>query len=333
VRRIAVVAACVGAGWLVLLLVLGLALGARQEAKTTERLAESLQAQVTIADSNLALIRGRWELAQLAIRHDDVLGKLAIDVAGVRCELAPLGWALVDRDCSELVVRGVRMEVSSTALFRVKRPKRRPVHADRIVIDDAELVFEPSAFVPNLGRVAIAIEHAESGPTVLCTPLSWLLTLDQLHARLDLPAGIALHLDYAHGTLTATRNRMPRWLSEGISVYEERQANPAWGETMNLDYRRLILGGEATPITNLSSAFLTPRSPLHLQFAYFESSMVVDFPVQKFGFDTLKSCFRARKPDRHGNRTLAQTACDGCALRCAGRRTRQLPPPPEPQRV
>lgn len=202
-RRIAIWAACLVAVWLVLLLVLGFALGARQEARTTERLAASLQAQVTAGGSDLALIRGRWTLSQLAIRHDDVLGTLAIDVAGVRCELAPLGWALVDRSCSELAVRGVRMEVSSTALFKVKRPKRKPVHADRIVIDDAELVFEPSAFVPNLGRIEIAIEHAESGPTLLRTPLSWLLTLEQLRARLDLPAGIALHLDYAHGTLTA----------------------------------------------------------------------------------------------------------------------------------
>src|SRR5690606_33620335 len=31
-------------------------------------------------------------------------------------------------------------------------------------------------------------------------------------------------------TLTLTANRMPRWLSEGISVYEERQANTAWGQ-------------------------------------------------------------------------------------------------------
>src|SRR5213075_1287640 len=27
-------------------------------------------------------------------------------------------------------------------------------------------------------------------------------------------------------TLQLTKNKMPRWLSEGISVYEERQANP-----------------------------------------------------------------------------------------------------------
>ncbi|MDF1844961.1 MAG: tetratricopeptide repeat protein, partial [Rubripirellula sp.] len=32
-------------------------------------------------------------------------------------------------------------------------------------------------------------------------------------------------------TLEKTKNRMPRWLSEGISVYEERKRNPAWGES------------------------------------------------------------------------------------------------------
>jgi tetratricopeptide (TPR) repeat protein len=36
--------------------------------------------------------------------------------------------------------------------------------------------------------------------------------------------------EYCHVvTLQFTRNKMPRWLSEGISVYEERQADPAWG--------------------------------------------------------------------------------------------------------
>ncbi|MEI6297602.1 MAG: hypothetical protein WCO84_08280, partial [bacterium] len=34
-------------------------------------------------------------------------------------------------------------------------------------------------------------------------------------------------------TLQMTRNKMPRWLSEGISVFEEAQANPTWGQHMN----------------------------------------------------------------------------------------------------
>ena len=83
-------------------------------------------------------------------------------------------------------------------------PKRAPIRARRVVIDDAQLVFAPSAFLPSLGRVAIAIDHAEAGPTVFRTPLSWLLALDTLSMRLDLPAGISLHLAYRGGKLSAS---------------------------------------------------------------------------------------------------------------------------------
>jgi tetratricopeptide (TPR) repeat protein len=89
-------------------------------------------------------------------------------------------------------------------------------------------------------------------------------------------------------TLHKTRNKMPRWLSEGISVYEERQSNPAWGQSMNGPYRELILSGKMTPVSELSSAFLAPPSPMYLQFAYFESSLVVEYLVEQFGLDALQ---------------------------------------------
>ncbi|MFC1637257.1 peptidase MA family metallohydrolase, partial [Planctomycetota bacterium] len=90
-------------------------------------------------------------------------------------------------------------------------------------------------------------------------------------------------------TLNLTQNKMPRWLSEGISVYEELQQNPAWGQQMTPEYRRMILDGELTPIGNLSGAFLNPPSPMHLQFAYYESALVVEFIVEKYGFASLKA--------------------------------------------
>jgi tetratricopeptide (TPR) repeat protein len=90
-------------------------------------------------------------------------------------------------------------------------------------------------------------------------------------------------------TLSLTANRMPRWLSEGISVYEESQHNPTWGQQMNPTYRRMILGGELTPIGNLSAAFLSPKTPMHLQFAYYESALVVEFLVQRSGLASLKA--------------------------------------------
>ena len=40
-----------------------------------------------------------------------------------------LGWALIDRDCSDLAVRGVRLEMSTLALFNVMNPNQKPIRA------------------------------------------------------------------------------------------------------------------------------------------------------------------------------------------------------------
>lgn len=203
VRRALLITASAFLVWLGVLLILGYVLGSRQERGTASRLADSLQAKVAIGESDLALVRGRWEFEDLSVRRDDVMGHLAISVAEVRCELGPLGWALIDRDCGELAIRGTRLEVSSTALFKVRAPKRRPIHADRLVIDDAVLVFLPSAIAPSLGRVEITIEHAESGPTILRTPLSWLFSVRELAARFVI-GDVTLQLTYKRGVLSAT---------------------------------------------------------------------------------------------------------------------------------
>ena len=89
-------------------------------------------------------------------------------------------------------------------------------------------------------------------------------------------------------TLQMSRNKMPRWLSEGISVYEERQENPTWGQWMNREYRKRVEDGRLTPIGEMSSAFLAPESNMDLQFAYYQSSMVVEFMVERYGIEPLR---------------------------------------------
>jgi tetratricopeptide (TPR) repeat protein len=94
--------------------------------------------------------------------------------------------------------------------------------------------------------------------------------------------------EFAHVvTLNLTHNRMPRWVSEGISVYEERQHNGAWGERMTPAYRQMILGGDLTPVGKLSGAFLNPKSAAHVQFAYYESSLVIEYVIDTYGFEAL----------------------------------------------
>ncbi|HRE79907.1 MAG TPA: peptidase MA family metallohydrolase [Opitutaceae bacterium] len=89
-------------------------------------------------------------------------------------------------------------------------------------------------------------------------------------------------------TLQYTHNKMPRWLSEGISVYEENVTDPAWGMQMTPKFRAMIRDGKLTPLAKLSSVFITAPNPEAVQFAYFQSSLVVEFLVDRYGLDAIK---------------------------------------------
>ena len=97
--------------------------------------------------------------------------------------------------------------------------------------------------------------------------------------------------EYCHViTLTATKNKMPRWLSEGISVYEEKQRHPHWGQKMTPDYRRMIIeDGDLTPIRDMTGAFFQPESGEHLMFAYYQSMLVVEYLIEQHGLDALRA--------------------------------------------
>ncbi len=106
-------------------------------------------------------------------------------------------------------------------------------------------------------------------------------------------------------TLTLTKNQMPRWLSEGISVYEESQRNPIWGMAMKADFRRMILEENATtPVGQLSSAFLNAKDHEHTMFAYYQSSQVVSYLMETFGLERVQGILRDLAAGKRINEAL-----------------------------
>jgi hypothetical protein len=176
--------------------------GDRRAQAIADRLGETLQATASVRDHDLALIRGRLEIEHLEVKRDDLIGKLSLEVGEIRCDLWPFGGALIDSSCRELAISDLRLELSTFGLFKLKKPTRPPIRASRVVIDKASLVFSPAAVVPSLGRIAVTIERATAGPTVLKTPLSWLFQLESLQATVELPFG-TIKLDYANGMIRA----------------------------------------------------------------------------------------------------------------------------------
>ena len=100
--------------------------------------------------------------------------------------------------------------------------------------------------------------------------------------------GGTLWHEYTHViTLQMTDYRIPRWFSEGLSVYEERRARPGWGGGWNTALLRAYADGRWFKITDLDAGFVRPRQPGDLQLAYFQASQVVEFVTDRYGFDAV----------------------------------------------
>lgn len=86
-------------------------------------------------------------------------------------------------------------------------------------------------------------------------------------------------------TLDASRHRIPRWLSEGISVFEEREVRAGWGQGMTAEYRERFLTGKLPPIVRLDESFAGPD----ILFGYYHASLVVECIVKEFGIAAMRA--------------------------------------------
>jgi tetratricopeptide (TPR) repeat protein len=115
--------------------------------------------------------------------------------------------------------------------------------------------------------------------------------------------GGTLWHEYTHViTLQMTDYRIPRWFSEGLSVYEERRARPGWGGGWNPAVLRAYADGRWFKIANLDAGFVSTKRTDDVQLAYFQASQVVEFVVERYGFDAVLRMLalyrdKARTPD------------------------------------
>jgi tetratricopeptide (TPR) repeat protein len=95
-----------------------------------------------------------------------------------------------------------------------------------------------------------------------------------------------LHHELAHVfTLLRSKNRISRWFGEGLSVYEEKCAHLHWGRNMERAFIDALGRDSVVPIAKLERTFNKPRSNTEVLLAYYQSSLIVEFMAEKYGFD------------------------------------------------
>lgn len=87
--------------------------------------------------------------------------------------------------------------------------------------------------------------------------------------------------EYTHVlTLGLSKHRVPRWLTEGFSVYEEKQRDPSWERGMDRELFDAFANRDIPPVHLLNGLFRGPR----ILFGYYLGGLIVELIARDFGF-------------------------------------------------
>lgn len=148
------------------------------------------------------------------------------------------------------------------------------------------------------------------GIGLLGVTFGYLVAMDSPSGRAtgDFHWGSTLWHEMAHVfTLEATDHRVPRWLSEGISVFEEWRTGPTPGIAVTPDALSALKDGKLLPVAELDSGFIRPRYPDQVQVSYMQAGLVCLFIEQKWGFEKLPALLRQFTRDTTSKAALETT--------------------------
>ncbi|MEO6222220.1 MAG: tetratricopeptide repeat protein, partial [Vicinamibacterales bacterium] len=91
-------------------------------------------------------------------------------------------------------------------------------------------------------------------------------------------------------TLQSSNYRVPRWLTEGISVFEEHRYNKAWGRELTLEFATALSLNRTFGVKGLPNAFQRWQD---LALAYFEASLLTEHLVAQAGDEGLRRLLAA----------------------------------------
>lgn len=105
-------------------------------------------------------------------------------------------------------------------------------------------------------------------------------------------------------TLQMSNQRVPRWLTEGISMFEERRASPGWGREFEFEFLNAYAKGQTIKLADLNSGFMTRDT---IALAYHQSSLLVEHIVELYGDAGLQQMLRAYGEGQDTDEVVKQT--------------------------
>lgn len=84
-------------------------------------------------------------------------------------------------------------------------------------------------------------------------------------------------------TIGRSKGRVPRWLTEGLSVYEERVADLTWARDLDHELVNAYANDNLMKLREFNKHFRGPR----IAFAYYQGGLWAEYVTERFGFDRI----------------------------------------------
>ncbi|OGT77339.1 MAG: hypothetical protein A3I78_11285 [Gammaproteobacteria bacterium RIFCSPLOWO2_02_FULL_56_15] len=128
------------------------------------------------------------------------------------------------------------------------------------------------------------------GLGILGATFGYLFAMDSptAHSDSEYHWGTTLWHELAHVfTLEASRHTVPRWFSEGVSVFEEWRDGPVPGIRIPVDVFHAIADDKLLPVAELNQGFIRPSYEGQVQVSYIQAGLVCEFISRELGFEKL----------------------------------------------
>ena len=128
------------------------------------------------------------------------------------------------------------------------------------------------------------------GVGLLGVTFGYLLAMDSPSGRPpgEFHWGSTLWHELAHVfTIEKSDHRMPRWFTEGVSVYEEWSTGPLRGRHIPVDVLEAIVQDKLLPVKDLDSGFVRPTYPNQVTVSYMQAGLICEMISEFWGHDKL----------------------------------------------
>jgi len=98
---------------------------------------------------------------------------------------------------------------------------------------------------------------------------------------------VAWH-EFAHViTLALSEHRVPRWLTEGLSVLEEGHEHPRWSRPFDREIANAYGSGRLLLLAELDHGFSKPKYPNQILISYYQGCLIAQYITEKWGFSSI----------------------------------------------